>query len=104
MLVDVRERDEVLEAAYDVPNVLNIPLSEFEERFTEIPTDKEVIMVCRSGGRSLKATYFLVNHGYKNVVNMQHGILRWAEKGFPIKGALTVSNGVSCDCSKPGCC
>lgn len=104
MLVDVRERDEVMEAAYDVPNILNIPLSEFEERYKEIPTDQEVIMVCRSGGRSLKATYFLVNHGYKNVVNMQHGILRWAEKGFPIKGTLPTSNGASCDCSKPGCC
>ncbi|MDZ7936464.1 MAG: hypothetical protein U5M51_16195 [Emticicia sp.] len=51
LLVDVREKDEVEALAYDVPNIINIPLSEFEERFAEIPTiDKEVVMVCKGGG------------------------------------------------------
>jgi len=88
LLVDVRENNEVQELAYDVPAILHIPLSEFEERFQEVPQDREVILVCRSGGRSLKATYYLMNHGYTNVSNMQHGMLRWAEKGFPVKGSL----------------
>lgn len=86
LLVDVREKDEVAELAYDVPHILHIPLSEFEERFNEIPKDKEVVMVCRSGARSLRAAGFLVNHGYTNVVNMEHGMIRWAQKGFPTKG------------------
>ena len=86
LLVDVREPDEVRELAYDVPNIVNIPLSEFDERYTEIPKDQDVVVVCRSGGRSLRAAGFLVNHGYYRVVNMQHGMLRWAEKGFPTKG------------------
>ena len=55
LLVDVREKHEVDELAYDVPNIINIPLSVFEDHFTEIPKDKKVIMVCRSGGRSLRA-------------------------------------------------
>ncbi|MBA4152890.1 rhodanese-like domain-containing protein [Flavobacterium sp.] len=86
VLVDVREENEVKQLAFDVPNILHIPLSEFEERFTEIPKDKNVVMVCKSGGRSLRAAGFLVNHGYDKVVNMQHGIIRWAQKGFPTKG------------------
>lgn len=86
LLVDVREKDEVAELAYDVPNIINIPLSEFEERFNEIPQDKEVVVVCRSGARSLRAAGFLVNHGYTKVVNMEHGMIRWATKGFPTKG------------------
>jgi rhodanese-related sulfurtransferase len=86
LLVDVREKDEVAELAYDVPNIINIPLSEFEERYNEIPKDKEVVMVCRSGARSLRGAGFLVNHGYRNVVNMEHGMIRWATKGFPTKG------------------
>lgn len=69
-----------------MPNIINIPLTEFEERYTEIPKDKEVVIVCRSGGRSLRAAGFLVNHGYDKVVNMQHGIIRWTQKGFPTKG------------------
>jgi rhodanese-related sulfurtransferase len=103
-LVDVREKDEVDALSYDVPNIINIPLSEFEERFAEIPQDKEVVMVCRSGSRSLRAAGFLVNHGYKNVVNMQHGMNRWIERGFPVKGsAKPTSEGSSC-CSTSGCC
>lgn len=62
LLVDVREMDEVAQLAYDVPNIVNIPLSQFEERFNEIPKDKPVVMVCKSGGRSLRAAGFLVNH------------------------------------------
>jgi rhodanese-related sulfurtransferase len=86
LLVDVRERDEVAQLAYDVPNIVNIPLSEFEEHYQELPKDRELVMVCRGGGRSLKATYYLMNMGYENVVNMQHGITRWVQKGFPTKG------------------
>ncbi len=104
LLVDVRENDEVEQLAYDVPNIINIPLSEFEERFNEIPKDKVIVMVCKSGGRSLRAAGFLVNHGYTKVVNMKHGIARWVLKGFATKGDTTsVSDNGSC-CSTSGCC
>ena len=88
LLVDVREKDEVEKLAYDVPNIVNIPLSEFENRFSELPKDKELVIVCRAGVRSLRAAGFLLNHGYENVVNMKHGIIRWVNKGFPAKGDL----------------
>ena len=42
LLVDVREKDEVAELAYDVHNIVNIPLSEFEDHYTELPT-----LVCK---------------------------------------------------------
>ena len=104
LLVDVREKDEIEQLAFDVPDILIIPLSEFEERYTEIPKDKDVVMVCAVGSRSLRAAGFLVNHGYTNVVNMQHGITRWVQKGFPTKGDTTeVTGGGSC-CSSSGCC
>lgn len=104
LLVDVREKDEVVELAYDVPNIINIPLSEFEERFNDIPKDKNVVMVCKGGSRSLRAAGFLVNHGYTSVVNMQHGIARWVQKGFPIKGNTNVVTGSDSCCSTSGCC
>lgn len=104
LLYDVREKDEVSELAYDVPNIINIPLSEFEERFNEIPKDKDVVIVCKGGGRSLRAAGFLVNHGYDKVVNMQHGIARWVQKGFPTKGNTTVVTGSDSCCSTSGCC
>ena len=105
LLVDVRENDEVAELAYDVPNIMHIPLTQFEERFQEIPKDKKVVMVCKGGGRSLRAAGFLVNHGYENVVNIQHGMIRWAEKGFPTKGNTTsVKGNDSGCCSSTSCC
>lgn len=104
LLIDVRENDEVAALAYDVPNSLHIPLSDFENRYLEIPKDKDVVMVCRSGGRSLRAAGFLVNHGYTNVVNMKHGIEKWVQKGFPTKGETKeIDNQGSC-CSSSGCC
>ncbi|MGD9629368.1 MAG: rhodanese-like domain-containing protein [Pyrinomonadaceae bacterium] len=99
LLVDVREKDEVRRLAYDVPDIVNIPLSEFEDRFTELPKDRDIVMVCLGGGRSLKATYFLRNHGYLRVVNMQHGMKRWVQKGFP-----TIGNPAALDDSSNGSC
>lgn len=106
LLVDVREKNEVAQLAYDVPNSINIPLSVFEEHFTEIPKDKEVVVVCKNGTRSLRAAGFLVNHGYDKVVNMKHGIVRWVQKGFPTKGdtASVIGNDNSSCCSNSGCC
>lgn len=98
LIVDVREMEEINQFSFDVPNYLAIPLSEFEERFTEIPKDQEVVMVCRGGSRSLKATYYLMNHGYERVANMSGGILKWYSKGFPTKGEPEVQNNVSSGC------
>jgi rhodanese-related sulfurtransferase len=86
LLVDVREREEVEALACDVPSILHIPLSEFEARFAEIPQDKDIVVVCKSGSRSLRAAGFLARHGYARVAHMQHGIARWVQKGFPVIG------------------
>jgi rhodanese-related sulfurtransferase len=87
LLVDVRERSEIERLAFDVPETVVMPLSEFEQRFAELPRDRQLVMVCQTGARSLKATYFLMYQGYEQVANMEGGILKWASKGFPIKGA-----------------
>lgn len=103
ILVDVREKHEVAQLAYDVPNIINIPLSEFESRYKELPLDKNLVIVCRSGGRSLRATGFLIYHGYDaaKVVNMKHGLIRWVHKGFATIGD-TGSVAVSGEAG--GCC
>jgi len=103
LLVDVREKDEVEQLSYDVPNIINIPLCEFETRYTELPLDKEVVMVCRNGERSLRAAGFLINHGFnpEKVVNMKHGIIRWVQRGFATKGDASI---VSDSANNSGCC
>lgn len=86
LLVDVRERAEVARTAFDVPNIVNIPLAELEQRWSELPKDREIVLVCETGERSLKATYYLQFHGFTRVSNMQNGLLKWMRKGFPVIG------------------
>ncbi len=102
LLVDVRERAEVVQLAFDVPGVVVMPLSEFEQRFAELPRDRELVLACESGPRSLKATYFLMFQGYTRVANMDGGIQKWARKGFPIQGARAASP--DSPATAGGCC
>ncbi|MCD5322446.1 MULTISPECIES: rhodanese-like domain-containing protein [Pontibacillus] len=73
-IVDVREPEEVEEGK--IPGAKHIPLGSLDERKDELDKDKEYVMVCRSGGRSGKATAFLEENGY-NVINMDGGMLAW---------------------------
>lgn len=86
LLVDVRERAEVARIAFDVPAIVNIPLFELEQRWRELPKDRELVLVCESGDRSLKATYYLQFQDYTHVSNMEGGLLKWMRKGFPVIG------------------
>jgi rhodanese-related sulfurtransferase len=104
LLVDVREKDESSKLAFDVPNIINIPLSNFEERFQELANDQDIIVVGADPLKSLRAAGFLVNHGYKNVVNMKFGLERWVQKGFPTKGDISVINERNSCCSSDSCC
>lgn len=103
LLVDVREPREVEALAFDVPDILYIPLFELETRWSEVPKDREVVMVCQGGGRSLKATYYMQYHGYMQVSNMSGGIEKWAKKGFPVKGGLPETAACATGCCGPEC-
>ena len=69
--------DEV--ATGKIPGAVNIPLGLVEFRMHELDKSKEYIMVCRSGGRSGRATQFLESYGF-NVINMAGGMLAWEGK------------------------
>lgn len=82
-LVDVRNANEldICKLEFDAW----IPLPEFGQRFEELAPhkDQEIIIYCRSGGRSGNAVRFLEQQGYKNVRNMVGGMLRWADEVDP---------------------
>lgn len=77
-LVDVREADEV--AAGSLPEAINIPLSEFADRFTELDSTCPVVLLCRSGARSGQAAGFLAANGFHDVTNLEGGMLAWADR------------------------
>ncbi|MFP4322967.1 MAG: rhodanese-like domain-containing protein [Anaerolineales bacterium] len=63
----------------------HIVLDELPERMQEVPQDKPVVVVCRSGGRSQQACMFLATRGWEpsNLYNLEGGILRWARDVDP---------------------
>ena len=81
-LLDVRTQAEWDEA--HVPNAVLIPLDELESRLSEVPSDQEVVVMCRSGNRSLTATELLRENGFKQTQSLSGGIGVWAANGFPV--------------------
>ncbi len=81
LLVDVREQNEFDEVHAEGAQL--IPLSEFETRYAELPKDRELVMICRSGARSARAGEFLKAQGYGEVVNLAGGTMAWVEGGLP---------------------
>lgn len=82
VLLDVREPDE-WEAGH-APGALHIPMGELQARQDEIPTDRRIVAVCRSGGRSSQVTAALDDAGY-DAVNLAGGMQAWAEQGLPME-------------------
>lgn len=85
IFIDVREPRELTSISYDVKNLIVAPLSTIEQEFNSIPKDKILVVVCRSGNRSLKAAKFLQSKGYQNLLNLEGGIMKWQADGFPTK-------------------
>ncbi len=83
VLLDVREPEEY--AAGHIPGVQLIPMGTVSARLSDIPTDKTVIVTCRSGNRSGQITDFLRRNGFTRVHNMQGGILAWQRAGYPVE-------------------
>ena len=75
MLVDVREPSE--HAVDRIEGAVLIPLGELQGRLTLLPTDRPVVVHCRSGQRSAKATTMLRAKGY-DARSLAGGILAWA--------------------------
>ena len=73
-LLDVREDWEL--AIAKVPGIVHIPMGEVPARLGELDINKEVVVLCRSGRRSLDVAQFLQQHGYRST-NLAGGILAW---------------------------
>jgi rhodanese-related sulfurtransferase len=83
-VVDVRTQEEWDE--YHVPNTTLIPLDQLPNRLSELPKDKEIVVICRSGNRSKEGRDILVKAGY-NATSMTGGVKEWYAKGYTIEGA-----------------
>ncbi|MDH3269566.1 MAG: rhodanese-like domain-containing protein [Ignavibacteria bacterium] len=81
ILLDVRAKAEFNGPLRPVTGSILIPLSELENRLSELDSykDKRIIVICRSGNRSRMATGILIKRGF-DAVNMKGAMLAWNEK------------------------
>jgi rhodanese-related sulfurtransferase len=75
LLVDVREPWE-LEIAR-VRGALHLPMGQVPERLAELDPARDLVILCKAGGRSLSVARFLEAQGYPSVANLTGGILAW---------------------------
>ena len=78
-LLDVREPDEW--TAGHAPGAVHLPMMEVPARMAEVPTEGDVVVICRAGGRSGQVVSYLRNHGWDNVRNLDGGMQSWAAAG-----------------------
>lgn len=80
-VLDVRESDEF--TAGHVPGAVHIPMNDVPQRVAEVPTDREVYVICQSGGRSRAIADFLRQQGV-TALNVTAGTAGWVQRGWPV--------------------
>jgi adenylyltransferase/sulfurtransferase len=81
-VLDVREPHEL--AICKLDDVLHIPMSQLQERLTELEPyrGQDIVVLCRSGARSSQCVQFMRQQGYR-AINLKGGILAWSDDVDP---------------------
>jgi rhodanese-related sulfurtransferase len=82
-VLDVRTPEEWDD--FHAPGTTLIPLNELESRLDEVPHDREVVVVCRSGNRSQAGRDILRQAGFERVSSMSGGMNAWRNAGYPVE-------------------
>ena len=80
-IIDVRRRDEFKKS--HLRNAKNIPLNDFKDRLNKIPRNKDVLIYCETGARSIRAVRYLEVSGHEHILHMKQGMRGWRKAGYP---------------------
>jgi len=81
LVVDVREPWEF--NVCRIEGALSVPLAELARRAHELPRDRDLVLVCHHGSRSLHAAAWLARAGWPRVHNLRGGVAAWADAVEP---------------------
>ncbi len=85
-ILDVREADEFTGPLGHIMGAVLIPLGDLAERAGELDPERPTVAVCRAGSRSAQAMTILQGAGFKDIANLNGGMLRWRAEGHPVEG------------------
>ena len=83
LVLDVREPDEW--ASGHIPDATLIPLGELPARTGELPGDRPIVVICRSGNRSAQGRDILRAAGFAEVTSVAGGMTDWIAAGLPVE-------------------
>jgi rhodanese-related sulfurtransferase len=83
-ILDVRSQEEWDE--FHIAGSTLIPLDQLADRVNEVPKDRDIVVVCRSGRRSQSGANILQNAGYTHVSSMSGGLNAWNAANYPVEG------------------
>jgi len=69
---------------FHIPDSTLIPLGQLADRVAELPRDRDILVVCRSGHRSRKGRDILISAGFTRVTSMDGGVKQWEAEGYPV--------------------
>lgn len=81
-LIDVRSQEEFVGELGHIPNSRWIVLDELMNQIDQLPSDKPIVFICRSGMRSARASQIAKDHGLEETYNMAGGMLAWNSKNL----------------------
>ncbi len=82
--LDVRSQEEWNQ--FHIAGSILIPLDQLSNRLSEVPKDRDVVVVCLSGHRATSGTAILQQNGYKHVSCLSGGLTAWQAAGYPLVG------------------
>lgn len=82
LVLDVREPSEW--ATGYIEGATLISLGELQSRVDELPRDRDIVVVCRSGNRSAQGRDILLAAGFPAVTSMAGGMTDWIAAGLPV--------------------
>ena len=83
-ILDVRTQVETDEESARIEGAQLIPINDLRDRLNEVPTDKPIATICRSGKKSVLVFNILRESGTVKVANISGGLLRWQDEGLPV--------------------
>jgi len=84
LVVDVRAPEELTSELGHIHGVTHVPMQVLlAEGLPDVPVDRAVVLVCRSGMRSAQCAAVLASQGYREVYNLVGGMMRWRAEERP---------------------
>lgn len=83
VLIDVRSRED-----YNLEHLKgakNIPLDQLDSRLGKLPRDKDIVVYCQNGGRSVRAVRKLEVAGFTRLYHMHEGLRGWNKASYPTR-------------------